>query len=60
MRTSEEHIASDQVDELLLVTMEQERQDHEGEFEEPAGASEVASGAVSAERGRVAYRSERV
>ncbi len=28
MRTSEEHIASDQVDELLLVTMEQEREDY--------------------------------
>lgn len=28
MRISEEHIASDQVDELLLVTMEQEREDY--------------------------------
>jgi len=27
MRTSEEYISSDQVDELLLVTMEQERED---------------------------------
>jgi len=27
MRTSEEYISSDQVDELLLITMEQERED---------------------------------
>ena len=60
MRTGEEYISSDQVDELLLVTMEQEREDDEVEFGESAGASEDASGAVSAERGGVEDRSERV
>lgn len=50
----DELVGKDQVDELLLVTMQQEREDHGGD------QVEEATGAIRTDRGGVADRSERM